>query len=353
MTYDEAMKNCIFRFLSGSHAYGMNTEQSDFDHRAVFIAPVSKAFELFQTSFVGSGSTYQNLHEALDRIDLGLLEGAKECIKKALEIDKGDLKTNVETIDAPKSAGDEQAHELRKFMKLAAECNPNIVEFLYVEKGITHTSPEWERIRDNRSIFLSKKARFTFGRYAAAQLRRIETHRGYLLNPPGEKPSRASFGLPAEGKISTEVEKAIIGMPTEWVRPEARDLVSKERAYHHKLGEWKSYQEWASNRNEKRRELERKHSFDTKHASHLVRLLRMAKEILTTGQVLVHRPDAAELLSIRNGAWPFEKVKEYAEAMELELDSLLKTTSLPQNPDWQGISDLYKSICRGRYGIEI
>jgi len=45
--------------------------------------------------------------------------------------------------------------------------------------------------------------------------------------------------------------------------------------------------------------LEAKFGFDTKHAMHLIRLLRMAREILETGVVHVKRPDAEELSAIR------------------------------------------------------
>jgi predicted nucleotidyltransferase len=37
MHYDEAMNHCIFRFISGSHAYGTNRPDSDTDYRGVFI----------------------------------------------------------------------------------------------------------------------------------------------------------------------------------------------------------------------------------------------------------------------------------------------------------------------------
>mgnify|MGYP001607055563 CR=1 FL=1 len=45
-----------------------------------------------------------------------------------------------------------------------------------------------------------------------------------------------------------------------------------------------------------------------KHAMHLVRLMRMCKEILITCEVVVKRPDREELLAIRNGAWSYYKL---------------------------------------------
>jgi phage pi2 protein 07 len=71
-----------------------------------------------------------------------------------------------------------------------------------------------------------------------------------------------------------------------------------------------------------------------KHAMHLVRLLKMGKEALTIGQIIVKRPDANELLEIRNGKWSYDKVIEYAEHMDNEIRTTLYNNSdLPKNPD--------------------
>ncbi len=68
-----------------------------------------------------------------------------------------------------------------------------------------------------------------------------------------------------------------------------------------------------------------------KHAMHLVRLLRMGAEALETGELLVKRPDAAELLAIRNGAWTYEELVEYAEMMDKHVREVLyKQTTLPR-----------------------
>jgi len=94
---------------------------------------------------------------------------------------------------------------------------------------------------------------------------------------------------------------------------------------------WKQYWDWKENRNEVRSELEEKYGFDCKHAMHLVRLLRLGEEILTEGIVRVRRPDAEELLSIRNGAWSYEELVNYAEGKDkLIKEVLYKKTDLPK-----------------------
>jgi hypothetical protein len=45
----------------------------------------------------------------------------------------------------------------------------------------------------------------------------------------------------------------------------------------------------------------------------------MGQEILTTGQVQVLRPDAEELLQIRDGKWSYDELLEYAEDMDNDI----------------------------------
>ncbi|KKK59508.1 hypothetical protein LCGC14_3033670, partial [marine sediment metagenome] len=86
--------------------------------------------------------------------------------------------------------------------------------------------------------------------------------------------------------------------------------------------------------NEVRSALEEEHGYDTKHAMHLVRLLRMGKEALEEGVLYVKRPDAAELLEIRDGAWTYDKCVAYAEDMdELIRGELYNKTILPKKPN--------------------
>lgn len=66
---------------------------------------------------------------------------------------------------------------------------------------------------------------------------------------------------------------------------------------------------------------------DMKHGMHLVRLLRMGVEVLRDGVINVKRPDAKELLEIRNGAWTYEQLIEYGE----EQNRLIKELYAPKS----------------------
>lgn len=104
--------------------------------------------------------------------------------------------------------------------------------------------------------------------------------------------------------------------------------------YERAKNEYDKFWEWYKNRNRVRLQMEIEHSFDLKHAMHLVRLLRMGVEALEEGVIKVRRPDAEELLSIRNGAWTYEEVVEYAEEMDNKVRNVLyPTTQLRKKPD--------------------
>lgn len=97
----------------------------------------------------------------------------------------------------------------------------------------------------------------------------------------------------------------------------------------------KSYHDWKENRNETRSELEKKFGMDTKHAMHTVRLLRTAEEVLETGIIQVKRPDAKELLAIRNGSWSYDEMMQYWEEKSNHIRNVLaKKTNLPSEPDY-------------------
>lgn len=351
MTYAEAEKHCILKFISGSQAYGTNRPDSDFDYRGIFVAPLSKAFELFQSSWVGSGTIGGHIMEAVHSLDENNFTSARDHMMRAMEPDFGDLNMSVGTVKKPDA--DDELQELRKFLKLASESNPNIIEFLYVERGILHESPAWKRIKDKRHLFLSKRARYTFSGYAHAQLKRIEAHRGYLMNPPKAKPERVDFGLDPSTAIPVDQQNAILTLPDEMLAPSVRDSVRKEKKFRAALADWKSYKDWEAKRNPYRKDLEAKYGFDVKHAMHLVRLSRMAVEILRDGVVNVFRPDAEELKGILRGEWKYEDVVAHASGIDASLEGLYETSTLRKAPDHGAISDLYREICEETYGIKI
>lgn len=326
----------------GSHAYGTNIATSDEDFKGIAIPP--------RQYFLGSQFKFEQaeLHEP----DLVI-------------------------------------YDIRKFINLASACNPNIIEVLHTDPSDHFVvDPIGRIILDNKDNFLSKRIKHTFMGYSISQLKRIKTHRRWILNPPKEPPTRSMLGLPEQTLIpknqldaaSAEIKKELdcfqfdfmeelsepmriavkdtmadmlaelkITSDQHWMAAARKiglsdnfiQLMQKEREYSSKKEEWDHYQEWKKKRNRSRYELEEKYGYDTKHAYHLVRLIRMCREVLTTGKVIVKRPDREELLYIRNGGWEYDKLIEFAEREDVALQEIYNNSDvLPKTPDHKYIDNL-------------
>jgi len=94
----------------------------------------------------------------------------------------------------------------------------------------------------------------------------------------------------------------------------------------------------------KRKERFEKFGYDCKNASHLIRLLRMGIEALTTGEINVARHDAKELRSIKQGHWSLQKVESEADRLMKLLDVAFVNCNLPNKPDFQSAEIILTSI---------
>jgi len=256
-TEDELILLC----KAGSHSYGLNVEGSDIDVRGITIPKNPKYY-------------------------FGLSAFDQYITQSPVDL---------------------TAYDLRKFISLAKHCNPNILELLWVdESDILFADESYRRLRQHRNAFLSKQARYRFGGYAEAQLRKIQRHRSWLLNPP-------------------------------------------------RVGDscYTEYRNWKKNRNPKRAELEAEFGYDTKHAMHLIRLLIQCKEILTNYKLDVKQSEANRsfLLDVRSGIYRYEWIVDYAGGINAELDELLENTGLPNKVDFNLVENLCVDLLSEKLGL--
>ena len=246
----------LFRTVAGSHLYGTATEGSDVDERGVFLAP--------------------------ERYWLGFLD-------------------RVEQVEDKKK--DKVYYEWRKFLKLTLDCNPNMVELLFVpeEMWLDH-SDEWFFVQKTRCAFLSKKAKYTFSGYAHSQLKRLRNHKRWM-----------------DGFV-----------PTDKSEREAWEL-------------------WKKNRNPERFALEEKFGYDTKHASHLLRLMYEGKELLLTGNLTFPRPEADLLVKVRKGLWSYDELMERVSEFDRDFEEWYNLSPLPHSPDKTRVNELCMEVARKNF----
>ncbi len=219
-------------------------------------------------------------------------------------------------------------YELRKFIGLLLNCNPNVLSLLWLKPtGIIYESPLGARLREHRDLFVTKKAYHSFSGYAHAQFKKMisfNQEAQALMQQLEEQ--LASFGIDPESCDAGHSLRTRSGQPFVGATPEMMEVVKRYR------GERRRYYS-GGYMGQKRRELVRRVGYDAKNAAHLIRLLRMGIEFLTEGTMHVERADAPELLDIKRGAWPLEKVKTEAERLFRLSQEAYVRSSLPPEPD--------------------
>ncbi|MEA5578828.1 DNA polymerase beta superfamily protein [Anabaena sp. UHCC 0451] len=348
----EVEQRTIFIGLAGSHGYGLNRPDSDYDYRGVFIAP----------------KRYYLGFDSIEQKDSGWDEPGIFPF----------INGNQDTV----------IYELRKILHLLAGANPNVLELLWL--------PEYPFLTDigrhlinHRKLFLSTKVKHTYSGYAFAQIKKMETHRKWLLNPPTKKPIPSDFGIEDEPPLSKDELNAFLeylyllirgkiefleeseqlyklltadidfkGILKQYAladealeysqnltnsRKDFIRLLQKSQSYQIALREWKAYISWQQNRNPARAEMERKSGYDLKHGMHCVRLLRSGLEILQRGEVIVDRRiagDVDDLKSILRGDYTYEQLMKVAEDLVTQMDIFYNQSNLPHKADLGQINNL-------------
>ena len=126
---------------SGSHLYGTNTPESDEDYLGVFI-PLDLKY-------------YLGFHK-IEEVDLSIK-------------DKDENGKNT------KEAVDIKLYDLRKFIQLASQNNPNIVELLFAhtnKEAIIFKDKDFKVFENNVDLFLSQRVQLAFLGYAKSQLKK-------------------------------------------------------------------------------------------------------------------------------------------------------------------------------------
>jgi predicted nucleotidyltransferase len=132
---------------------------------------------------------------------------------------------------------------------------------------------------------------------------------------------------------------------------ENRDLFSSKEAYHSFTGYARSqlkkmtHLAYEGYMGEKRKALVDKHGYDTKNASHLIRLLKMGLEFLVEGRLYVERTtDAQYLLDIKKGVYELDYIKSEAERLFALVETAYVESKLPAKPDVKKIEALLMKL---------
>ena len=106
--------------------------------------------------------------------------------------------------------------------------------------------------------------------------------------------------------------------------------------------EYREYWEWVDKRNEERYSGTMQHgkNYDAKNMMHTIRLLQVAEEILTTGQLRIKRPNREELLFIKAGNAEYDDLLNQANSLIERIEAAYLSCSLPEIPDEKAIEKI-------------
>ena len=330
----QRIPNPIILSLGGSYAYGTNTETSDIDLRGIYINP---AYELF-----------------------GSFPDSEQEQSKSL---------------------DATIYSITKMMRLLGGCNPNTIEILGLkEDDYLYLSDEGKEILNNSSVFLSKRAYYTFGNYALSSLdklmRRGHMDTEFVKNNKADETSDASepiedkdrsdsiqnrrditiaslndiqskysgvlkkinIRFDDEDMIYLSIEYADATVP---VIKEINTRIFNVTSNHNLLKNKRN--DYAINKGNERL---------GKHMMHLIRLYMTGIDVLKDGIIKTYR-DGTEhdlLMEIRSGKYLDEygyttnEFEDIVTEYKYKFNEAMKVSKLPESPNWDAISKLQEKI---------
>lgn len=307
--------NIVLLGLGGSHAYGTNNENSDVDIRGIATNTIKEML---------TGRDFENVTD---------------------------------------STTDTVVYSFGKIIKLLCGCNPNVIEMLGLKpEHYLYCSPIGKEILDNKKMFLSQAAAHSFGGYANAQLRRLESKSARLVSQSEQE----QHILKSIEHASVDYKRKYCSMPEDGIsiyvdnsdRAEYDSEIFLDvnlrhyplRDYCGMLSEMQNIVKDYSRIGARNAKAIARDKLG-KHMCHLVRLYLMCFDILERGEIVTYREREHDLLmSIRNGEYldenkqPIAEFFEMVDVYEKRLEYAKKNTDLPKSVDVSKVADFVISV---------
>jgi predicted nucleotidyltransferase len=374
----------LFETIVGSQAYGTQTPTSDIDKKFVYILP--------QDYILGTGYVEQinvdkdyvgweikrflELMGSNNPTVLELLNSPEDCIVSKHPLfdmiieHKDDFITKI----CKDSFGGYARQQIKKAKGLDKKQNwekdkvtrKDVLDFVYVIEG--EKSIPWKvwntrynekfcgvvnvpNARDLYAVYFDVDANNCFNEKIPEHMR--EAAKAWRKEE-GESMGFGYKGLvkTGEGANAAESNQLRLSSIPKGQTPICNVIYNKD-GYTMHCKDYKEYQEWLENRNEARYVETQEHGqrIDGKNMMHCMRLIRMAQEIGAGKGIIVRRPDAQELLSIRRGEVDLTNLIEMADQAIEEMDSIFDNSDLPKKVNPELVNNLLVKIRKEFYGI--
>ena len=376
----------LFETVVGSQAYGTQTPTSDIDKKFVYILPHDYILGTGYMEQINVNKDYVGweirrfleLMASNNPTVLELLNSPEDCIvsKHPLFDDIIAHKDEFITKICKDSFGGYARQQIKKAKGLDKKQNwdkdkvtrKDVLDFVYVIEG--QKSIPWKvwntrynekfcgvvnvpNARDLYAVYFDVDANNCFNEKIPEKMR--EEAKAWRK----EEGHSMGFGYKGlvktgEGANAAESNQLRLSSIPKGETPICNIIYNKD-GYTMHCKDYKEYQDWLENRNETRYVETQEHGqkIDGKNMMHCMRLIRMAQEIGAGKGIIVRRPDAQELLSIRRGEVDLENLIAMADQAILEMDSIFDNSDLPNKTNPELVNALLIHIRREFYNLPI
>jgi predicted nucleotidyltransferase len=380
----------LYIVIRGSHAYGTNIETSDIDYAGVFIQSMDDILGNKYIEQINDDTNDTVIYEVRRFLELiasnnpnvlELLNTPEDCIiykAPAFDLILNDKEKFITKICA-KSFGGYAHAQIQKAKGQNKKQNwekdkitrKEVLDFVYViegEKSIpwkVWNMNEGEKVyeekfigvvnvpnaRDIYAVYFDEVAKMCFSESVPENVRESAK---YL-----RKESKLTMGFGYKGLVKTgeginsaESNQLRLSSIPKGEVPICVITYNKD-GYTQHCNDYKSYQTWLEQRNESRWVDVKSHGqkIDGKNMLHCKRLIEMAKEIAKGEGIIVRRPNAKDLISIRKGEVDLKTLIDSVEKEIIEVDKLFDNSELPDNVDNEFINNLIVKIRKQIYKL--
>ena len=376
----------LYLVVRGSHAYGTNVPTSDTDYAGVFIQSEDDILGLNYKEQINDDSDDTVIYEL--RRFLGLLGSNNPTVLELLNTPEDCIIYKDPVFDlilenrekfitkicansfggyAKQQISKAKGQDKKQNWEKDKVTRKDILDFCYVIEG--DKSIAWKVWNNNRfeekfigvvnvpnardiyAVYFDKDAFCMFSESIS------ESTRKNLIEVRKELGQPMGFGYKGlvktgEGINSTESNALRLSSIPKGEEPICIVTYNKD-GYTQHCKDYLSYQEWLENRNESRWVDVKSHGqkIDGKNMMHCKRLMGMAREIAESKGIIVRRPDAEYLISIRKGEVNLQTLIDDVESEIKEIDRLFSESNLPDSVDMKFIHNLIVKIRKQIYKI--
>ena len=376
----------LYLVIRGSHAYGTNIETSDTDYSGIFIQSEDDILGNKYIEQINDDKNDTVIYEIRRFLELlgtnnptvlELLNTPEDCViykDPIFDLILNDREKFITKICA-KSLGGYAKQQISKAKGQNKKQNwekdkvtrKEVLDFVYVIEG--EKSIPWKVWNNNRyeekfigvvnvpnardiyAVYFDQDAFCMFSESIS------ESTRKTLIKVRKESGKSMGFGYKGlvktgEGVNSAESNQLRLSSIPKGEEPICVVTYNKD-GYTQHCNDYKSYQTWLEQRNEARWVDVQSHGqkIDGKNMMHCMRLIQMSREIAEGKGIVVRRPNAKELISIRKGEVDLQTLIDKVEKEIVEIDKLFEESNLPDRIEDDFIHNLLINIRKKVYNI--